>query len=132
MLQETWLTDPPNIKGYTRHHIPAIPPTARQSNGRHHHTIVADHIHYTKIPAPAANCQANALRVWLKLADYMVDTYNIYNRPNTPYSLTPILRLHGTTAAHQIIMGDFKNPPLHLGTQQHRHQVGMHPLRRDP
>ena len=106
MLQETWQIDAPTIKGYTTYHIPATPSLrgGRAKGGTT--TFVAEHIHATKIPTSRANPKADTLRVRLKLADTTVDTYNVYNPCNSQYTLAPILRVHGHTASHQIIMGD--------------------------
>ena len=107
MVQETWLTDTPIFKGYTTYHIPATPPLSRGRAKGGTTMLMDDHIHSTKTPSPRGNPQADILQIRLKLADHKIDTNNIYNPPNTHFSLTPILRLHKTTATHQIIMGDF-------------------------
>ena len=107
LLQETFSTEPPTIKGYRGYHINAVQRHGRGRPSRGTTTFVSDTIHSSRIAVGGANPAADILRVRIRLADCTVDLFNIYNPPATKFTINPILRGLGGIADHHIIMGDF-------------------------
>ena len=107
LLQETFFSSPPTIKGYTGYHINAVKGPGRGRPSRGTTTFVSNTIHSAKVAVGGANPAADVLRVRPRLANCTVDLFNVYNPFRTKFTINPILQGLGRTVDHQIIMGDF-------------------------
>ena len=133
MLQETWQTDPPIIKGYTTH--TTFPPPCPRPHGEAEQGEAPPHSLPTTYTPPKYRPRRQppsqhppGTAKSSRLHGGHLQRLQSNQHTILPRSHTQATRNHGSPPNNN---GGLQHPPLRLGTQQHKHQVEMDPPRRD-